>query len=68
MASNSEKLSAIKLAYQVLTDKRNMSKYAFTSLYNGKSGEQFTYDMMLDTLVEMAQELRAAAKMDGGLP
>lgn len=57
MATNEQKIQALKFAYQILTDKRNSERYAFSFLQSKSTGHCMYYGNMLDTLDEIAQEL-----------
>ena len=52
-----DKKQALKLAYQIVTDKRNNNRYMFTSLASKYSPEIFTYFDMLRVLRAMFDEL-----------
>lgn len=60
MATNEQKRKAIKLAYSIVTDKRNSDRYAFTAITNHETMERFGYNEMVETLEAMYNEL------DGG--
>lgn len=55
-----KKRKAIKLAYSIITDKRNSDRYAFTAITNKQTMERFGYNEMVETLEAMYNEL------DGG--
>lgn len=55
-----KKRKAIKLAYSIVTDKRNSERYLFTAITNKQTMERFGYDEMVQTLEAMYNEL------DGG--
>lgn len=55
-----DKKQALKLAYQIVTDKRNNNRYMFTSLASKDSPEIFTYFDMLRVLNGMYKELEEA--------
>lgn len=55
-----QKRKAIKLAYSIVTDKRNSDRYVFTAITNKQTMERFDYNEMVETLEAMYNEL------DGG--
>lgn len=57
MATNEQKRKAIRLAYSIVTDKRNSDKYAFTAITNHKTMERFGYNEMVEILEEIYNEL-----------
>ena len=52
-------LQALKLAYQILTDKRNSERYALSFLQSKSTGKCMYYGEMLDILDEIAEFLSA---------
>jgi hypothetical protein len=59
-----DKKNALKLAYQIVTDKRNLNRYACTALLVRKdSPELFTYSDMVKALEGMYTELGKAPMM-----
>lgn len=56
--SNTKRLQALKFAYRILTDKRNQERYADTCLHVKSTGEVMNYEDMLDTLGEIAHDLK----------
>ena len=67
MATNDQKLQALKFAYQILTDKRNSERYALSFLQSKSSGRCMYYGEMLDTLDEIAKELADGTPHVGGI-
>ena len=62
MATNEQKRKAIKLAYSIVTDKRNSDRYAFTAITNRETMERFGYNEMVETLKAMYNELGGGAE------
>lgn len=62
MATNEQKRKAIKLAYSIVTDKRNSDRYAFTAITNLETMERFGYNEMVETLKAMYNELGGGAE------
>ena len=58
--TDDKKRKAIKLAYSIVTDKRNSGRYAFTAIMNLETMERFGYNEMVEILEAMYNEL------DGG--
>ncbi len=52
-----DKKRALKLAYQIVTDKRNVNRYGGTALVRKDSPEMFTYSDMTSVLRAMFDEL-----------
>lgn len=61
MATNEQKRKAIKLAYSIVTDKRNSERYLFTAITNRETMERFGYNEMVETLEVMYNELDGGA-------
>lgn len=57
MISLQEKKNALSLAYQIVTDKRNVNRYGCTALFRKDSSEMFTYGDMTRVLNGMYKEL-----------
>ena len=62
MATNEQKRKAIKLAYSIVTDKRNSDRYAFTAITNWETMERFGYNEMVESLKAMYNELDGGAE------
>lgn len=62
MTTNEQKRKAIKLAYNIVTDKRNSDRYAFTAITNRQTMERFGYNEMVETLEAMYNELDGGAE------
>ena len=58
MATAKEKRPALQLAYQILTDKRNMNKYGMSGIRNMQTMELFEFTDMLRVLREMHAEVQ----------
>lgn len=54
---NTQRLQALKFAYQILTDERNRERYATVCMQSKNTGKCMFYGDMLDTLDEIAEEL-----------
>lgn len=55
--ANTQRLQALKFAYQILTDERNRKKYQSVCMQSKRTGKCMFYGDMLDTLDDIAQEL-----------
>ena len=62
MVTNEQKRKAIRLAYSIVTDKRNSDRYAFMAITNQKTMERFGYNEMVETLEAMYSELDGGAE------
>lgn len=51
-----QKRKAIKLAYIIVTDRRNSDRYAFAAITNPKTFKSFGYNEMVETLEAMYRE------------
>lgn len=61
-----KQLKAMRFAYSILTDKRQINRYGDTYLASKNSSELFGYDEMLEGLTELYEDLKEQ-KMDGGV-
>ena len=61
-ATNTQRLQALKFAYQILTDERNRERYQSVCMQSKRTGKCMFYGDMLDTLDDIAQEL-----VEGGI-
>lgn len=57
IATNTQRLQALKFAYQILSDERNREKYQSVCMQSKRTGKCMFYGDMLDTLDDIAQEL-----------
>lgn len=64
IATNEQKRKEIRLAYSIVTDKRNSDKYAFTAITNNKTMERFGYNEMVEILEAMYNELYGGSEDD----
>ena len=61
-ATAKERRDALSLAYQVLTDDRNLNKYSMCGIRDTKTMELFEYGDMLRVLRVMHKEVADLAK------
>ena len=57
-----DKMRALQLAYQIVTDKRNANRYGCTAILRKDDSSMFTYSDMLDGLRALFNELDDARK------
>lgn len=61
-----KQLQAMRFAYSILTDKRQINRYGGTYLASKNSPELFGYDEMLEGLEDLYEDLKAQ-KDNGGV-
>lgn len=54
-----KQLKAMRFAYSILTDKRQINRYGGTYLASKNSPDLFGYDEMLEGLAELYEDLKA---------
>lgn len=59
MITTKDKLLALTMAYEIVTDRRNENRYGFTAITNKQTMERFTYADMIHVLDELYGELKA---------